>query len=308
MAKEFDIYLNKRLTKCDVIVYSIPFRDGLTVMGRLILETCLESYLLNKFIAIQSGSALVSHIDKMIKICLERLKHGIAIDTSAEFQVHYSLRPKAAIQEISAEHLNIMATVYESAENILQLKTVPINAYVKRPFGCGQFETEVKSDVASTFKQILEKASHQLDLCAESLGIKKSLHEKVELFVAIGSEATDSLCRVYSMSTMAVDIAAQVVEAEICFSIGRSEFPIIADNKLLDEQITKFVAMESIVNVLLSVTEHLIQCINPEPDDLNIMSEVEFIFKRYRLLQEMDSDALFAYDDMSLDDVYYITL
>ena len=30
MAKEFDIYLNKRLTECDIIVYSIPFRDGLT--------------------------------------------------------------------------------------------------------------------------------------------------------------------------------------------------------------------------------------------------------------------------------------
>lgn len=28
MAKEFDIYLNKRLTECDIIVYSIPFRDG----------------------------------------------------------------------------------------------------------------------------------------------------------------------------------------------------------------------------------------------------------------------------------------
>lgn len=29
--KEFDIYLNKRLTECDIIVYSIPYRDRLTV-------------------------------------------------------------------------------------------------------------------------------------------------------------------------------------------------------------------------------------------------------------------------------------
>ena len=53
MAKEFDIYLNDRLTQCDTIVYSIPYRDGLTVMNRLILETCLESYTLQKFIAVQ---------------------------------------------------------------------------------------------------------------------------------------------------------------------------------------------------------------------------------------------------------------
>ncbi len=44
MAKEFDIYLNKRLTECDIIVYSIPFRDGLTATNRMILESCLESY------------------------------------------------------------------------------------------------------------------------------------------------------------------------------------------------------------------------------------------------------------------------
>ena len=49
MAKEFDIYLNERLHQCDIIVYSIPYRDGLTVMERLILETCLESYTLQKF-------------------------------------------------------------------------------------------------------------------------------------------------------------------------------------------------------------------------------------------------------------------
>ena len=102
MAKEFDIYLNNRLTQCDIIVYSIPYRDGLTVMNRLILETCLESYTLQKFIAVQSGSMLVSHIDKMIKTCLERLNHGIVLGTSAEFQVHYSLRPHESALVLSA--------------------------------------------------------------------------------------------------------------------------------------------------------------------------------------------------------------
>lgn len=29
MAKEFDIYLKRRITECDLIVYSLPYRDGL---------------------------------------------------------------------------------------------------------------------------------------------------------------------------------------------------------------------------------------------------------------------------------------
>lgn len=43
MAKEFDIYLNKRLTECDIIVYSIPFRDGFDRdEASMILESCLD--------------------------------------------------------------------------------------------------------------------------------------------------------------------------------------------------------------------------------------------------------------------------
>ena len=45
MAKEFDIYLNKRLTECDILVYSIPYRDGLTAIHKLVLESCIESYM-----------------------------------------------------------------------------------------------------------------------------------------------------------------------------------------------------------------------------------------------------------------------
>ncbi len=29
MVKEFDIYLKRRITECDLIVYSLPYRDGL---------------------------------------------------------------------------------------------------------------------------------------------------------------------------------------------------------------------------------------------------------------------------------------
>ena len=88
MVKEFDIYLKRRITECDLIVYSLPYRDGLTATNRIILESCIESYTLQKFVAMQFGSELVSHIDKMIKTCYERLNWGTAISADAVFQRH----------------------------------------------------------------------------------------------------------------------------------------------------------------------------------------------------------------------------
>lgn len=43
MAKEFDIYLNKRLTECDIIVYSIPYRDGISAAHGLYWKVVLRA-------------------------------------------------------------------------------------------------------------------------------------------------------------------------------------------------------------------------------------------------------------------------
>lgn len=308
MAKEFDIYLSERLTQCDIIVYSIPYRDGLTVMNRLILETCLESYTLQKFIAVQSGSMLVSHIDKMIKTCLERLNNGVVFDSSAEFQVHYSLRPQEAALELSAERLRTMATVYASAENALQLTSGPVSAYVKKPFGRGESGIEIVSNVEATVKHDFEQARSYLELSAEPLTPKKWAIEKAKTSVVVNSELTDLLYRLCDTATMAIQIAAQAVETEIHFSLGRGQFPIILDNKVLGAQMTKFFEVESALEVLSSVTTSLTQFMNPESNALEIASEVTAIVKRHRLLYEMDSDTLSTYDDMSLDDVDYVIL
>jgi hypothetical protein len=308
MAKEFDIYLNERLHQCDIIVYSIPYRDGMTVMNRLILETCLESYLLQKFIAVQSGSMLVSHIDKMIKTCRERLNNGVMLGSSAEFHVHYSSYPEGSAIELSAERLKTMANVYASAESALQLASSPVSAYVKKPFGRGQSGIEIVSNVEATFKRSFEKASSQLLVEASELKTKKKASEKVSSPIVMNSELVDLLYRLCDTTTIAIQIAAQAVETEIHFSLGRCQFPIVLDSQVLGEQMRKYAAMESVVEILSSVTESLTQFMSPEVNALEIASEVDAIIKRHRLLYEMDSDTLSTYDDMSFKDVDYVIL
>lgn len=308
MAKEFDIYLNERLTQCDIIVYSIPYRDGLTVMNRLVLETCLESYTLQKFIAVQSGSMLVSHIDEMIKTCMERLNNGVVLGTSAEFHVHYSLRPQNAALELSAERLHTMATVYAGAKSALQLAAEPVSAYVKRPFGRGEFGIEIASSVEATAKHDFERVDSRLELGAEPLAMKKRVAERIEGPIVVNSELTDLLYRLYDTADMAIQIAAQAVETEIHFSLGRGQFPIVLDNTVLGEQMTKYAAMESVIEILSAVTGSLTQFMSPETNALEIASEVDAIIKRHRLLYEMDSDTLSTYDDMPFEDVDYVIL
>lgn len=149
MAKEFDIRLNKRLTECDILVYSIPYRECLTVQERLILESCLECYKLQKFIAAENSSALLSHIDKMIKICKERLSDRITLGVDSKFRMQSTLSPNESNISLSSTLLKTQAVVHSTAENALRFGTRPVDAYVLNPIGHGEFELGLNNQITS---------------------------------------------------------------------------------------------------------------------------------------------------------------
>ena len=262
-------------------------------------------------VAAQSGSVLVSHINEMIKTCLERLNNGVTVGTSAEFQVHYSSYPDISALEVNAERLNLLAHSYTSVENGLQIKTFPVGAYVKKSFGRGQSGIEVVSNVEATFKRDLERASSQLMLEAEALRTKKRASEKAESAIVVSAEPTDLFYRLCcTAAPSAIQIVSEAAETEIRFSLGRCTFPITLDSRVLGEQMTKYLAAESAIEIQpLPMAGTLKQFFVPEENALEIVPfEVEAIVKRHRLLYEMDADTLSAYDDMSLNDVDYVIL
>ena len=158
MAKEFDIYLNNRLTEYDIIVYSIPYRDGLTVTNRMILNSCLQNYILQKMIAVQAGSCLVSHIDKMIKICCERLGIRMTLDSVVDFCMQKVLTPDLCGIEIHADEIKMLASGFISAESSINLCVSPILASVKKSLGTGWCEIDVAAYLSGTAKRSNEAA------------------------------------------------------------------------------------------------------------------------------------------------------
>ncbi len=46
--KEYDIFLKQRLTEGSIIVYSLPFRDGVSAVNRVVLRAMLSYFSLQK--------------------------------------------------------------------------------------------------------------------------------------------------------------------------------------------------------------------------------------------------------------------
>lgn len=83
--KQFDVFLAERLTECDLLVYSIPYRDGLSIQSQMVLRSCVEYYSLLKMIAARHGSVLVARIDQTLANVMERFSACSCIQAGARF-------------------------------------------------------------------------------------------------------------------------------------------------------------------------------------------------------------------------------
>ena len=293
MAKEFDIYLNKRLTECDIIVYSIPFRDGLTATNRMILESCLESYTLQKFIAVETGSELVSHIDKMIKTCNERLHMASTWSIDLEFQTHYVLNPVPTVIEIAPN------------DDLQTLRNMFMR--VAKSLGEGGSRMNIDAEVRQSLKNSLLRPAAALPVDTKVRQISEQNFLTIDAPVEPSAEIVDLCYRFYTAAGTAMQIAAAVIETEIHFSLGSGESGIELSASA-DGTAKKYEAIQSTVEILAGITEKITQFMAPEKGGILLSAAATPILKRHRLLNEMDADTLLTYDDMALEDIDYIIL
>lgn len=308
MAKEFDIYLNNRLTQCDIIVYSIPYRDGLTVMNRIILESCLDNYLLQKFVAAQTSSELVAHIDEMIKICREKLSVGMAIGADVEMSVHYALSPEDAAIVLGQNNVSLTASSFIATENAVVLDVEPLLALVGKSLGGGESSILFDQSVYKEIKNSIERYEDGIGVSAQVTGTAKRGSISVESAVVPMADVTDLCYRLHCAGETALALAASVLGTEIHFSLGSGSSGIVLGAEVDGDRVTKFETAQNTLMLLAELTDQLTQFMEPEPTAVELFADMQPIVKRHRLLGEMDESTLVSFDEMTLAELDYIIL
>ena len=309
MAKEFDIYLNNRLTECDILVYSIPYRDGLTAIHKLILESCIESYTLQKFVAMQTGSELVHHIDEMLKTCYERLSYATELDVTATFQTHYSLYSDTAGIIMSAECVETLSNLLAKAEFAMQLTAQPVMAYTGKSGGNAESSLVINAALEKDIKNSLLTVAPVVEIETSVLGTNKRSAISVSPGIDIACELTNLCYRFYNGAQAVIQMAADVLATELHYSLGEGTSAIEFSADIGDGDCsTKYEEFETAVIFVAEVVEAIRQFMHPELHSIAIGIVVDPIMKRHRLLSEMDADNLSAYDDMLLEEIDYVII
>lgn len=216
--KDYDIYLKQHIHEAEVLIYSLPYRDGITVTNRIILEAMLKYYTLQKAIAIQNQSEIIAEIDKIILTIQEKVGSGLEIQS----RVDLFKQAKAELEQISLE-LNIpdlptLLWSFFEVENILELRVSDVEAHVSSMLG--RIENQIalvsneptsilhtfanmnsglvlQAEVEETFKQGFDEVSNDIEILASDLNLLYCFLIGGESMIEIMAKITDTLITSY---------------------------------------------------------------------------------------------------------------
>ena len=311
MAKDFDIYLRSRLHECDLIVYSIPYHDGVSATDRLILEAALNGYILQKIASVQMETKLTAHIDEMIKLCLEKLNIGTAVDASAEIEIYSRLCLDGTPLVIDAHAVEMLGRVMNEVDSGLFLCAQSLDTQVALSAGRTDSPLVMDTGLARVSKQSMLRIYSDTILQSELVGTHQQ--DFIGGTLPVVSETTlQSLCYQLTFSaSAAVEIMALVLGTEIHHSLGRWYNGIAIGSKLTGAWAQKFEIAQTVATILQEATGVLIKVLYPDRTGTVLHSRGGCDLKRCRLLNEIYSDGtvdkvLDDIGDMTLDELYYV--
>lgn len=307
MAKEFDIYLRKHLVECDLLVCSIPYHDGISVTNRLILEAALNGYLLHKFAAAQMKSEVESHIDRMIKLCFEKLNVGMDLGAAVDFEARAKLYMENDPIIIDTPTISVLGQVFNEAENKLVLVADPLVTQVASSTGRGDFPLLADTGVAGTLKHSLLNLRSTLVPNAVIEQINQVDCIRADTSTTIDS-ALQGLCYnlVFDVSA-AIEIVALVLGTEIRHSLGVWYNGLALDSKVTGTLVQKFVVAKTIATIIQEATVKLVKVLYPDDCSAAVKAaDLNVSMKRYRLLYDLDNLNLSDIDGMALNELDYV--
>lgn len=308
MAKDFDIFLHRHLTECEILIQSIPFRDGISVTDRMILNATLQGCQLLRIASGRSDMELNARLDRMIKTCYEKLGSSVVMDASAEFRAIDILSLSNEPMELSVENIGTLVTALNRAEAGMVMSVEPLVTKIAKSLGHMDSPIILNASVTDTLKRSLLTLRSEITMDAGLTGdLKKGLLLDVD--TGISMDATlDNLCsRVKFDAITGIEMTAIILGTRISHSLGRAISGITIDSDLIGTKAQKLEAADGVIQIMADMTPILIKLIYPEAASILLDAGVSgSVLKRYRLLNEMDDFQLDNFDDMTLNEVDYV--
>ena len=305
--KEYDIFLKKQLTEGKIIVYSLPFRDGVSAVNRTILQAVLSYLQLQKKFAVENESVLVAELDDMLATVSEKINNEFSFDASTEITIKYRSELEKAVMELDIPALALLAQSLFAFESQIGIQISQPFAYVKSSMGSGRSDIVVDAESLAEQKRVFENTNSDAAFDVYELMPLKRDYEKVENAAVFDQTSPDLLYRYTTGLDAAFSIAAAIGETEFHYSLGDGESSMVFDAAEPDTFAEKKLKITASIEAFHSLVVETISLFGVS-NSTEILASLEAGLKRYRLLSELDGKTLAEIDDDTLNELDYVIL
>lgn len=305
--KEYDIFLKKRLTEGTIIVYSLPFRDGVSAVNRVVLQAMLSYFSMQKKIAVANKSTLLAEIDEMLATVSEKIGDQVCLEASAALAIKYQNELEQAAMELDIPNFTLFAQSFFAFENQIGIQISRPVAYAKSSLGDAEGAIAVAAKSLAEGKQVFDTVQSQITFAAKALAFQKHDFESGSDAIGIDQTTPELLYRYTTGMEAAFTIVAGIGETEFHYSLGEGSHAIgieVSDPQTLVE---KKLQIQDTIEFFCDLVVETISLFAVS-NDTEILMTLNAGMKRHRLLSEMDDRTLSEIDDMTLEELDYIIL
>lgn len=305
--KEYDIFLKKRLTEGSIIVYSLPFRDGVSAVNRVVLQAMLSYFSLQKRIAVANQSALLAEVDEMLATVSEKINDQVCLDANAVLTVKYQNELEQAAMELDIPAFTLFAQSFFALENQIGIQVSQPTAYAKSSLGDAKGTIAIVAKSLAEQKQIFDIAETRVAFGADALAFQKHDYESGYNEVGISQTSPELLYRYTTGMEAVFSIIASIGETEFHYSLGDGSSEIGLNASAPEIIAEKRLQISNDIEMFYSLVVSTIGMFTVS-NDTKILATLNAGMKRYRLLSELDDMTLGEIDDMTLEELDFVVL
>lgn len=145
--KEFDVYLGNRTTECDIFIYSIPYRDCLSIIHKLILDSNVDSYTLQKFISAKDIQEIEFKqvIEDTLKTSFDSFVNSLDISIEVSKELLSVFEKAEFTADMLSDLTDLLYHVYTGGTSDLQITASVTETEIL--FSLGQTVSDMQIDV-----------------------------------------------------------------------------------------------------------------------------------------------------------------
>lgn len=286
--KEFELYLDRHLHECEVLVYSIPYREGLTTFNRIVLDTCLEDLKAQKFMAVQAGIEMTAKVDRLIKEIMERLCSSAVMDAQVRVRTEKLVNLESSALALDINQPKVLMKKLERAEQAIVIATASVAAAAEKAVKKLFSPVEITAAPMGIRKTALERPKAGMELSGEINRVYLEIKETSKSTIEMPGYVPGLFYTLCESGSAAIRIAARVRGIELMRTTGPIRQGLELGCNIERVYTTVSENASSAVAILAQLRGTIEQFFTPKPSWMGITANVALTPMRYRTLAEVD--------------------